>query len=176
MQEGAQLAERPKSLNLNLIKEDISLSICPGEGDLPDFMKEMFDNATTHLKDPQRAQVAELLIKMKTVFAVNSEDLGRTELVEHEIDTGNARPIKQRPRRTPITFKGEEETEIQSMLKKGAIRESNSPWSSPVVLVRKKDGSTRFCVDYRRLNEVTRGLETLAVADLFGLLRRYNCF
>ena len=162
------MAERPKSLNINLIKEDISLSICPGEENLPGFMKEMFDNPTTHLKDPQRAQVAERLIKMKTVFAVNSEDLGRTELVENEIDAGNARPIKQRPHITPIAFKGEEETEIQSMLKKGAIRESNSPWSSPVVLVRKKDSSTHFCVDYCHLNEVTG-------ADSYPLPRMEDC-
>ena len=54
------------------------------------------------------------------------------------------------------------------MLKKGAIRESNSPCSSPVVLVRKKDGSTLFCVDYRHLNEVTR-------ADSYPLPRMEDC-
>ena len=150
------MTEKTESLNLNLIKEDIYPSQHTREDELPDFLKEMFYNSTMHLEDTQSTKVAELLIKIKRVFAVNSEDLGRTDLVEHEIDTGTARPIKQRPRRTPIAFKGEEEKEIQSMLKKGAIRESNSPWSSPVVLVRKKDGSTRFCVDYRRLNEVTR--------------------
>ena len=121
-----------------------------------------------HLEDTQRTKVVELLIKMKRVFAVNSEDLGRTDLVEHEIDTGTARPIKQRPRQTPIAFKSEEEKGIQSMLKKGAIRESNLSWSSPVVLVRKKDGSTHFCVDYRRLNEVTR-------TDSYPLPRMEDC-
>ena len=168
IREGSQLTEKTESLNLNLIKEDIYPSQHTREDELPDFLKEMFDNSTMHLEDTQRTKVAELLIKMKRVFAVNSEDLGRTDLVEHEIDTGTARPIKQRPRRTPIAFKGEEEKEIQSMLKKGAIRESNSPWSSPVVLVRKKDGSTRFCVDYRRLNEVTR-------TDSYPLPRMEDC-
>ena len=76
-------------------------------------------------------------------------------MAEHEIHTGDAAPIKQCPSQTPISFRGEEEKEIQFMLEKGVIRESSSPWSSPVVLVRKKSGSTRFCVDYRRLNAVT---------------------
>ena len=168
MREGSQLTEKTESLNLNLIKGDIYPSQHTREDELPDFLKEMFDNSTMHLEDTQRTKVAELLIKMKRVFAVNSEDLGRTDLVEHEIDTGTARPIKQRPCHTPIAFKGEEEKEIQSMLKKGAIRESNSPWSSPVILVRKKGGSTHFCVDYRRLNEVTR-------TDSYPLPRMEDC-
>ena len=45
---------------------------------------------------------------------------------------------------------------ITKMLKEGVIQESNSPWSSPVVLVRKKDGTTRFAIDYRKLNEITK--------------------
>ena len=55
------------------------------------------------------------------------------------------------------------------MLEKGVIREYSSPWSSPVVLVRKKDGTTRFCADYRRLNEVTR-------KDSYPLPRMEDCF
>ena len=78
-------------------------------------------------------------------------DLERTTVDEHEIHTGDAAPIKQGPSQTPISIRGEEEKEIQFMLEKGVIRESSSPWNSPVVLVRKRDGSTRFCVDYRRL-------------------------
>ena len=84
---------------------------------------------------------------MAAVFAVNPDDLGRTDLVVHEIDTGDAHPIKKQPHRTPLAFCGEEEKEI---------KELTSPWSSPVVLVKKKDGSTHFCVDYRRLNEVKK--------------------
>ena len=82
--------------------------------------------------------------------------MGRTSLVQHTIDTGNARPIKQAPRRLPIHQRKEAEQHVTQMLDQGVIEKSNSPWASPVVLVKKKDGSTRFCVDYRKLNEVTR--------------------
>ena len=87
--------------------------------------------------------------------AKHDDDLGRTNLVLHDIDTGDAKPIRQSPRRAPEALKVDMDEEIQSMLNKGAIEPGQSPWASPVVLVKKKDGSIRFCVDYRRLNSVT---------------------
>lgn len=55
----------------------------------------------------------------------------------------------------PVATKGVKESEVQKMLDRGVIRPSNSPWSSPVVFVRKQDGSWRLCVDFRELNSVT---------------------
>ena len=136
---------------------------------IPTHLTELYQGTIAALSASQSREVAALLVQNQSAFASSSEDLGRTSLVEHEIDTGEARPIKQRPRRTPIAFRGEEEKEIQAMLQKGVIRESTTPWSSPVVLVRKKDGTTRFCVDYRRLNEVTR-------TDSYPLPRMEDCF
>ena len=78
-----------------------------------------------------------------------------TDLTEHKIDTGNSYPIKQAPRRIPLAKMAEVEKEMQDMLEKGVIEQSDSPWSSPVVLVKKKDNSLRFCIDYRKLNEKT---------------------
>ncbi|KAJ8036035.1 hypothetical protein HOLleu_19893 [Holothuria leucospilota] len=94
--------------------------------------------------------------KYNSVFAKSPTDLGRTSVIQHEIDTGDARPIRQAPRRPPKAFEHEEEKVIQEQLDAGVIRESKSPWASPLVFVRKKDGSTRPCVDYRKLNDVTR--------------------
>ena len=80
---------------------------------------------------------------------------GHTNAVEHEIDTGDGSPIRCTPCRiSPQKMKKEEEC-VAEMLTGGQIEPSDSPWSAPVVLVTKKDGGTRFCVDYRRLNNVT---------------------
>ncbi len=78
-----------------------------------------------------------------------------TSVVQHRIETGNALPIKQRPRRVPIHLRDEEKKQVNDMLAQGIITESQSPWASPVVLVRKKDNTLRYCIDYRLLNEVT---------------------
>ena len=80
---------------------------------------------------------------------------GHTDAVEHAIDTGDGAPIRCAPRRmSPQKMKKEEEC-VTEMLTGGQIEPSNSLWPSPVVLVTKKDGGTRFCVDYRRLNDAT---------------------
>ena len=80
---------------------------------------------------------------------------GHTDAVEHEIDTGHSTPIRCAPRRmSPQKIKQEEEC-VTNMLAGGQIQPSHSPWSGPVVPVTKKDGGTRFCVDYRRLNIIT---------------------
>lgn len=82
--------------------------------------------------------------------------LGRTGEVQHTIDTGDAPPIRLRPYRTSPGQREEIDTQITDMLSQNIIQESVSPWAAPVVLVKKKDGTTRFCVDYRKLNEITK--------------------
>jgi hypothetical protein len=89
-------------------------------------------------------------------------------LVEHTKDTGDAKPVKQPPRRVPIAFAEEEKKLIMQMQEQGIIRKSSSPWSSPLVLVIKKNGKVRPCVDYRHLNAVT-------IKDAFPLPRIQDC-
>ena len=105
-----------------------------------------------------------LLLEYADVFAKSADDMGRTGLVKHRINIGDAQPIRQRARRLPIHQRKEEQALIKEMLDRQVITPSSSPWASGIVLVKKKDGSWRFCVDYRRLNEVT-------VKDSFGLPR-----
>ncbi|CAK1594186.1 unnamed protein product [Parnassius mnemosyne] len=99
---------------------------------------------------------AKKLFKYANVFSLNEADIGKTGLVQHKINTGEELPIRQRPRRLPVAREKELETMIEGMVKDGVIEPSSSPWCSPVVLLKKKDGSMRFCVDYRRLNDVTK--------------------
>ena len=90
------------------------------------------------------------------MFAQSSDDLGFTDRVEHHINTMDAEPIKEPMRRLRMVKRDIEREEVRKILQKGVIEPSVSPWSSNIVLVKKKDGSTRFCVDYRKLNAVTK--------------------
>lgn len=89
-----------------------------------------------------------------------------TTLVQHEIHTGDSRLIKQPPRRVHLAFADEEHKVVQQMVAQGIIR--SSPWASPVALVKKKNGKTRCCIDYSRLNTVT-------TQDAFPLPRVQDC-
>ncbi|XP_063048184.1 uncharacterized protein LOC134441724 [Engraulis encrasicolus] len=115
-----------------------------------------FDLEGVQLSAEQKEKLATLLTTHQSVFSQHEEDYGCTETILHEIPTGDAAPIRQRYRQIPPNLYGEVKALIKRMLDADIIKPSSSPWSSPIVLVRKKDGSIRFCVDYRQLNQVTR--------------------
>ncbi|XP_078470764.1 uncharacterized protein LOC144732970 [Lampetra planeri] len=98
-----------------------------------------------------------LLREYADVFSEHDSDVGRTDLVKHQIDTGAARPIKLPAYRVGAPERTQIKEAVTDMLRDNIIQPSASPWSAPMVLVTKKDGSTRFCVDYRKLNAVTLG-------------------
>ena len=104
------------------------------------------------LEKHERCLLLNTLLKYSDVF---DESLGQTDVITHRIDTGDATPIKQSPRRLPYAFREEAKSQVRDMLDQGVIQPSTSPWASPIVLVKKKDGKYRFCVDYRKLNSVT---------------------
>ncbi|GFS96612.1 hypothetical protein TNCV_3943991 [Trichonephila clavipes] len=115
------------------------------------------------------------------LFSRTSEDFGRTRLTKHRIDTGEDPPIKQHLRRLSFAKQEEVHELIKDMKDNDVIEPSSSPWASPIVLVKKKDGSTRFCVDYRRLSDITKKdsyplpriddtLDTLAGNTWFSIL------
>ena len=103
------------------------------------------------LSSRDRQTILDTLLQFADVF---DESLGHTKVIQHTIDTGNSAPIRQYPRRLPYAHRAETRTQVQDMLKQGVIQPSCSPWASPIVLVKKKDGSYRFCVDYRKLNSI----------------------
>jgi hypothetical protein len=123
--------------------------------DLPEFLKELWDRSCIHLNDEEIKQVKGLLAEYQDIFIKPDGELGRTDKVKHKIETKDALPIRQRPRRIPLHMQDEVDKIIEDMLEKKIIEPSKSPWQSPVVLVKKKDGNLRFCIDYRKLNEVT---------------------
>lgn len=85
-------------------------------------------------------------------------DLGQTDSMEHEIDTEDSKPVKQPPRKVPIALADEERDAILNLRERGTIQYSTSPWASPLVLARKKNGKIKVCVDYRRVNNLTKTL------------------
>ena len=125
-------------------------------GELPYHLQDLVDQTSGDLDGDQRRRLAEVLLEYADIFPVPGDPLtGHTDAVEHDINTGDRSPIRCAPRRmSPQKMKREEEC-VTEMLTGGQIEASDSPWSSPVVLVTKKDGGTRFCVDYRQLNDAT---------------------
>ena len=98
----------------------------------------------------------EFLAAHHHVFCLDEGDRGETDLIHMEIDTGNAHPKRQAPRQMPFAVREEVARQLSEMQNNGVIEPSKSPWASLVVLVRKRDATHRFCVDYRALNSVTK--------------------
>ena len=98
----------------------------------------------------------QLLIKYQNSFSKSSHDLGRTSIIEHTFNlVPDTRPIKQPPYRLPLAKRQEAENEIKAMAEMDLIEHSTSPWSAPAIMVPKKNGKLRLCVDYRRLKKIT---------------------
>lgn len=105
----------------------------------------------------------------------DGKSLGCTHLVKHVIRT-NSEPIKQRYYPLSPVLRGYVNEELDKMLELGVVRPSNSPWSSPIVMVKKKDGSYRFCVDYRKVNAVTQkdAYPLPYISNILDMLRDAN--
>ena len=134
-----------------------------------------------HLSYDQHFLMRKLLSDNLDVFSAGSHDLGRTHMLEHEIDVQGNTPIRQYPRRKSPEARKIEDKLIEQMLQDKIIRPSNSPWASPILLTKKKDGSYRFCIDFRKVNMITKkdsyplcnineALETLKGATWFTSL------
>ena len=134
--------------------EEISIAIL--ELRVASHLRKLFRDSCKNLSASQAKSLADFFIEFEPVFAKDDDDLGSFTEIRHKIDTGDSPPVKEQMRRTPKQFQGEEEKHLKKMLDAGVIRESNSEWASAPVLIRKRDGSVRYCIDYRKLNNVTR--------------------
>ncbi|MCG8033830.1 MAG: DDE-type integrase/transposase/recombinase [Candidatus Thiodiazotropha taylori] len=108
-----------------------------------------------NLSEEQLTKVKEVLNDWSHIFSKGLTDLGKTNLVKHSIKLTDNTPFKDPYRRIPPAMYEEVKQHLKDMLEADAIRPSESPFSSNVVLVRKKDGSLRFCIDFRKLNSRT---------------------
>jgi len=123
--------------------------------EVPSNLKYLFEENSKNLDESQKQLCVEFINEFRDVF---SEEIiaGNCEIGEHVINLQDSSPIKQAPRRIPIHMREEVNKIIMDMKNQGVIEESKSPWMSPAVLVKKKDGTIRFCIDFRKLNAVTK--------------------
>ena len=144
------------------------------------LLEQLIDRGAANLEIDHKEQIAQLMFEFADVFAEDGK-LGRTSKIKHSIHTDEAQPICQPVRRIPLCQRQEMQDLLTEMKAKDMIQPLQSPWVSPVVLVQKKDGSTRFCINYRKLNSVTRKdaypipriddtLDTLAGSQWFSTL------
>ena len=110
-------------------------------GELPEHLQEMYDQAKKTLTTEQAAKVKKALLEFADVFASCDLDIGRFTALVHYLKTGQSFPIKQSMRRTPLGFEKQKKDTLNQMLAAGVIEHSHSEWTSPPVLVRKRDGS-----------------------------------
>ena len=121
------------------------------------------------LPNEERQLLGNLRKQHHEVFCLSDWERGETNLVEMEIHTGDATPLKQAARRMPFGVRKEVAAQLRNMQMAGVIEPSSSPWASPIVLVWKKDGTLGFCIDYRGLNLVTK-LDTFPLPRIDDLL------
>jgi len=169
-------------LNVNnkacVIKAGLELTeatMSNGEDETESTVVDPFDNVAPLLEGivetvtlEERERLKKILGEFLDIFSTGEYDVGQTDISRHTIDTGDAKPIKQVLRRQPYAHLEIIDKQVAEMLKAEIIEESRSPWVSNVVIVTKKDGTARFCIDYRNLNSVT-------IKDSYPLPRIDTC-
>jgi hypothetical protein len=121
------------------------------------------------LTPEQREQLKTLLQKHKDLFSTSDTDIGTCTKTKHRINLHDETPFKMRHRRIPPNMVEEVRAHLEQLLSCGIITPSKSPWASPVVLVRKKNGTLRMCIDFRNLNAKT-------IKDSYALPRIEDVF
>ena len=120
------------------------------------IINSLIDRHKSLLSHEELSSLEFILHKYREVFSLSSTDLGCISSDEHRIQTDDHYPIASTPRRIPMHIESDVENLIVDLEEKGIIQKSTSPWNSPIVAIRKKDGSVRLCIDYRRLNSITK--------------------
>ena len=174
---------RKRVLHINMLKqwhESVSANYLAQEGSTEEDGEDTIPTwgggggeavISEELSEEQRGEIRTLLASFADVFQATP---GYTKLCEHRIETGDARPVRLPPYRLPHAHRETVQQELKEMLEQGIIEHSVSDWAAPIVLVGKKDGSLRLCVDYRRLNSVSRtdAYPMVRIDDLIDKLGR----
>ena len=150
------------------VDEHIALPL-DENNDVPEDFKTLFDLSKSTFSQDEKEQLMVLLWQFKDIFARPGEQLGCTDLMKFHIDLKeDAIPFKARPYRSNPRIREEISRQVKDMLDRDIIEPSTSQWGSPVLLVTKEDGTYRFCIDYRRLNSMTK-------IDCYPLNRTDDC-
>lgn len=167
----------PKGFVVGFIRPPKTVALVGADSPTPDtYWKEKID--VNHLDDEQQVKLFDVLSNFSSLW---NGQLGTVEGVKHRIDTGDSHPVWSMPYRAGPAQRNLEKKEVTRMLELDMIEPSDAEWASPVVLVPKADGSTRFCIDYRHLNSLTKRdsyplprmdelIESLGDATLFSTL------
>ena len=146
-----ELLEQDPVINISTVMKNAEVSL-----ECQNILWDLVSKVGSHINESEREQLYSLLVEFADVFSFSSKDLGRTKELKRHIFTSDAQPVHLSPRRIPQARREELRGLLRDMLESDVIQQSDSPWSSPIVLAKKHDGTTRFCVDYRKVNEVTR--------------------
>ena len=146
-----ELLEQDPVINISTVMKNAEVSL-----ECQNILWDLVSKVGSHISESEREQLYSLLVEFADVFSFSSKDLGRTKELKHHIFTSDAQPVHLPPRRIPQARREELRGLLRDMLESDVIQQSDSPWPSPIVLAKKHDGTARFCVDYRKVNEVTR--------------------
>lgn len=149
------------------VAEDVFQKI--EETENKDIIDQLNIDEANLLDTEQKEKLTNLLRQHREIFSTGDKDIGICNRIKHRIDLITDVPFKQRHRRIPPSMIEEVRHHLEDLLAAGVIRPSKSPYTSNVVLVRKKNGKLRLCVDYRQLNQIT-------VKDSFALPRMEEIF
>ena len=143
---------------LPLLKDDVSkinkITDTTLEEEFVSYQKPKLQDAP--IDQRTKLELEQLLIRNSDYFAEDERQLGTTPLITMSIDTGDHPPVAKRPYTLALKHHDWVKAEIDKLLEAGVIRESDSSWSAPIVVVPKGDGGKRLCIDFRALNSITR--------------------
>ena len=149
---------RPGTVNVDISSYNIGVNYYQNKSNETTIQNNDVFDFNTIIKteiDENRIELLDLIHRYRHLFAVSMNELSKAKGIEHKFELTDYKPINKAPYRTSAKEKEIIKTQVNEMLDQGVIRPSISDYASPVVLVKKKNGDMRFCVDNRALNAVT---------------------